>query len=148
MSKERFDFVFGMGEGCSCSRMLRERGLQYASFPFDWVGNPQLDASVVIRIVSDIVAGGFKDWFKKENLEPTTFYASSKHKSFYDRKMKMFFAHDFAQGGDFEKEYQIAREKYERRIKRFEKFLSRARKALEGPPPAAALSACGLQKIV
>ena len=38
MSRERFDFVFALGSGCACSRMLRERGLQFASFPLDWVG--------------------------------------------------------------------------------------------------------------
>ena len=67
MSRERFDFIFGMGAGCSCSRMLRERGLQYASFPLDWVGDPCLDAGADIRLVADLAAGGFREWFEKES---------------------------------------------------------------------------------
>ena len=130
MSRERFDFIFGMGAGCSCSRMLRERGLQYASFPLDWVGDPCLDAGEDIRLVADLASGGFREWFEKENLERNTLYDSSKHMSFYDRKVRLFFAHDFSQGGDFDSEYQIAKKKYERRIERFKEVLSGARKAL------------------
>ena len=126
----KYDFIFGMGAGCSCSRMLRERGLQYASFPLDWVGDPCLDAAVGIRLVADLVAGGFGNWFEKENLERNALYDSSKHMSFYDRKVKLFFAHDFGRGGDFESEYKTAKEKYERRIERFGTLLSRAKKAL------------------
>lgn len=130
MSRERFDFVFGMGAGCSCSRMLRERGLQYASFPLDWVGDPCLNAAVDIRLVADLAAGGFRKWFEKENLERSALYDSSKHMSFYDREVKLFFAHDFGHGCDFEREYKVAKKKYERRIERFMALLSRAKKAL------------------
>ena len=69
MKKERFDLVFALGAGCSCSMMLREKGLQLASFPLDWVGTLDLGASADIRSKADIVAGGFRDWFRLANLE-------------------------------------------------------------------------------
>ena len=130
VAKQRFDFIFGLGAGCSCSRMLRERGLQFASFPLDWVGDPCLDAGEDLRWTANLAASGFKNWFEKENLERDTQYDSPKHISFYDRNVKLYFAHDFEQGGDFDKEYPLAKAKYDRRIERFDLLLSKARKAL------------------
>jgi len=130
MSRESFDFVFGIGAACSCSRMLRERGLQYASFPLDWVGDPRMDAGEDLRLTSDLAAGGFKNWFEEENLERAPLYDSERYTSYFDRGSRLFFAHDFAPGGDMHGEYPKVREKYARRIARFAKVLSSARKAL------------------
>ena len=130
MSRERFDFVFGIGAACSCSRMLRERGLQYASFPLDWVGNPRIDAGEVLRHVSNLAAGGFPNWFEEENLERAPQYDSERYTAYFDRGSRLFFAHDFTPGGDMHREYPKAREKYARRIDRFAKVLSSARKVL------------------
>ena len=128
--KERFDFIFGLGAGCSCSRILRERGLQFASFPLDWVGDPCMDASEDFRLTADIASGGFKEWFELENLERAPSYDSPRHIGFYDRKVRLYFAHDFELGCDFKKEYPTAEEKYRRRIERFNSVLSGANKAL------------------
>ena len=32
-----YDFIFGLGNACSCTQTLREADLQVLSFPFDWV---------------------------------------------------------------------------------------------------------------
>ena len=36
-SKQHYDFVFSLGQACSCSSSLRAAKLQYASYPFDWL---------------------------------------------------------------------------------------------------------------
>ena len=130
MKKERFDLVFGLGAGCSCSMMLRERGLQLASFPLDWVGTLDLGASADIRSKADIVAGGFKNWFMLENLERAPQFDSPKFLGYFDRGTGLYFTHDFDVGSDLRRDYPAASGKYARRIARFAKLLGGARRAL------------------
>ena len=130
MKKERFDFVFALGAGCSCSMMLREKDLQMLSFPLDWVGTPSLGASRDIRTRVDIIVGGFKNWFLKENLERSPEYDSPKFLGYLDRGTGFYFTHDIAVGSDLESGYPAASAKYARRIERFLKILSGARRVL------------------
>ena len=37
-----YDFIFGLGAGCSVSQSLRDAGLQFASYPLDWIAAPGL----------------------------------------------------------------------------------------------------------
>ena len=37
-----YDFVFSLGQACTCSMTLRHAGLQFASFPLDWVSGGSL----------------------------------------------------------------------------------------------------------
>ena len=37
-----YDFIFSLGASCAVSMSLRDAGLQFASFPFDWIGSPGL----------------------------------------------------------------------------------------------------------
>lgn len=128
--KERFDFVFPLGAGCSCSMMLREKGLQLASFPLDWVGTPDFGAAGDIRVKAELVANGFRGWFLEENLERAPKYDSPKFVSYLDRGTGLYFTHDFGHGADIHREYPDASAKYARRIERFHKLLSDARSVL------------------
>ena len=130
MSRERFDFVFALGAGCSCSMMLREKGLQLASFPLDWVGTPHFGAAGDIRAKTDIIVGGFKNWFMRKNLERAPEYDTPKHLGYLDRGTGLYFTHDVAVGSDMDHDYQAASEKYARRIDRFLKLLSKSRRVL------------------
>ena len=130
MKKERFDLVFALGAGCSCSMMLREKGLQLASFPLDWVGTLDLGASADIRSKADIVAEGFRDWFRLENLERAPQFDSPKFLGYLDRGTGLYFTHDFEVGVDLSRDYPAASEKYARRIARLEKLLGGARRVL------------------
>lgn len=130
MKKERFDLVFALGAGCSCSMMLREKGLQMASFPLDWAGTTHFGASGDIRAKTDIIIDGFGNWFRKENLVRAVEYDSPKFLGYFDRGTKLYFTHDFAVGTDLEREYSSACAKYERRISRFLGLLSGARRVL------------------
>ena len=130
MKKKRFDLVFALGAGCSCSMMLREKGLQLASFPLDWVGTLDLGASADIRSKADIVAGGFRDWFRLENLERAPQFDSPKFSGYFDRGTGLYFTHDFEVGADLRRDHPAASEKYARRIARLEKLLRGARRVL------------------
>ena len=33
----KYDLILPIGEACSCSQSLRTAGLQFASFPWDWI---------------------------------------------------------------------------------------------------------------
>ena len=128
--KEQFDFVFSLGAGCSCSMMLREKGLQLASFPLDWVGTPDFGAAGDIRVKAELVANNFGGWFLEENLERAPQYDSPKFVSYLDRGTGLYFTHDFAHGADIHREHPAAIAKYARRIERFRKLLSGARRVL------------------
>ena len=130
MRKERFDLVFPLGAGCSCSIMLREKGLQLASFPLDWVGNVDLSASSGIRATTDILVGGFRNWFARENVERAPAYDSPNFLGYFDRGTRLYFTHDIAVGSDLERGYPSASAKYARRIDRFLKLLAGARRVL------------------
>ena len=130
MSRERFDLVFSLGAGCSCSMMLREKELQFASFPLDWAGTPEFGAGGDIRAKTDIVVGGFVNWFKKENLERAPVYDSEKYTSYLDRGTRLYFTHDVPVGSDLEREYPALSEKFARRIDRFLRLLSGANRVL------------------
>ena len=55
MSVKKYDFVFSIGEACSCTQVLRQQGLQNASYPFDWL----FGSTLVKRC--EILANEFKD---------------------------------------------------------------------------------------
>ncbi len=130
MGKERFDFVFSLGAGCSCSMMLREKGLQLASFPLDWVGTPDFGAAGDIRVKAELAANGFRGWFREENLERAPQYDSPKYLSYLDRGTGLYFTHDFAPGADINQEYPLTSAKYARRIERFQKLLAGSHRVL------------------
>ena len=43
---KEYDFIFSLGANCAVSMALRDVGLQFASYPFDWIGSPGLMAEV------------------------------------------------------------------------------------------------------
>ncbi len=130
MKRERFDFAFPLGAGCSCSMMLREKGLQFASFPLDWVGTLDFGAAHDMREKTNLVANGFAGWLREENLERAPKYDSPKFLGYFDRGTGLYFTHDFAPGSDIRREYPSVSAKYARRIERFKKLLSGARRVL------------------
>ena len=58
-----YDLIFSIGEACSCSQCLREAGLQFASFPWDWIAFPDLPGR------AELMGNGYRDWLEREDLE-------------------------------------------------------------------------------
>ena len=122
---KEYDLAFGMGFSCAVSQALREAGLQYASFPLDWIGSPGLAESAAM------VAGGFKDWFRREDLALHAVRRAPLYAHVYRNVRTGFgFPHDFPSFRGFDELYAEAAEKYARRIPRFLKALAGAKRAL------------------
>jgi len=130
MRKERFDFAFALGSGCYCSRMLREKKLQFASFPLDWVGAPTRVDGNGLRLAADIVAGDFADWFLATNLKRAPESDNDKYDGYVDCATGLHFTHDFLKGADWQATYAAEKAKYDRRIARFLKCIGRAKSVL------------------
>ncbi len=104
---------------------LRKSGLQFSSYPLDWIGSPGIVAS------ARMIASDFVDWFKKEDLQLVAVRGGSFQNNIYqNRKNRFGFPHDFPRFFRFEEQYPVTAEKYERRIRRFMSDLGAAKTAL------------------
>ena len=122
---KQYDLAFGMGFSCAVSQSLRESGLQYASFPLDWIGSPGLAESVAM------IVGGFADWFNREDLVLHAVRRAPLYAHVYrNAKTGFGFPHDFPSFRPFDELYAEANAKYARRIPRFLETLARSRKVL------------------
>ena len=124
MNRERYDLVFGVGQACSCSWALREAGLQFASYPFDWVANVDLVGRA--RIVAD----DFRDWLVEDRMELEKGTPSYNCDIYHNRVTGMGFNHDFPKGVPFKESFPAVREKYRRRIDRLFADIRRSKRVL------------------
>ena len=114
MKRKKYNFIFSIGEACSCTQALRQQGLQNASYPFDWL----YGSTFVERC--KILADEFKYFIRKEDLEFAYSYdVSGLTSDAYHNKLNgIIFNHDFSNSLEFEEAYPLVKEKYDRRIKR------------------------------
>lgn len=127
MMKKKYDLVFGIGAACSCSQMLRKTGLQFSSYPFDWLYGTDFSGRV------DILTNDFKDFVNKEDL--TFINATNGDKDnpcdvYNNVKNGITFNHDFPQGVPLEQSYPAVKAKYDRRIDRLLKRIERSENTL------------------
>ena len=57
LSMKEYDLAFSLGSSCGVSQALRAAGLQFASYPLDWLGSRD------VRRVAKVVAGNFEKLF-------------------------------------------------------------------------------------
>lgn len=109
----KYDFIFSIGEACSCTSILRINDLQFQSYPLDWLygGN--------IKTRTDCICNDFKDFInvedlvkigERENPCPCDIYLNAKN--------QIVFNHDFELHKNLADIYPAVKEKYDRRIKR------------------------------
>lgn len=127
MMKKKYDLVFGIGAACLCSQMLRKTGLQFSSYPFDWLYGTDFSGRV------DILTNDFKDFVNKEDL--TFINATNGDKDnpcdvYNNVKNGITFNHDFPQGVPLEQSYPAVKAKYDRRIDRLLKRIERSENTL------------------
>ena len=122
---KRFDMAFSMGFSCGGTMALRRAGMQFASYPLDWIGSPGIVAS------ARMIASDFAGWFEKEDLQLVAVRGGSFQNNVYqNRKTRFGFPHDFPRFFRFDEKYPETAEKYRRRIARFMKDLGAAKASL------------------
>ncbi len=115
--KKSFDLVFSLGYDCNASLALRKAGLQFRSYPFDWLTNAPLSSRAAL------LAGGFDGFLESpsslEDLGAATFDRfGEKHRVVRDRATALEFRHDFPLGTDVVSGLEPISEKYRRRSER------------------------------
>ena len=93
----RYDLAFSLGYDCNASLALRRAGLQFYSYPFDWLTR----APLVAR--TDLLARRFEGWLASpdglDDLGPVPFERfATRHRVVVDRATGLEFRHDFPLG--------------------------------------------------
>lgn len=124
--KKTYDLAFGLGYSCGASQALRDAGLQFASFPLDWVGSPGIVRS------AEIVAADFAHWLDREALELVDVRHGSGFNTriYRNRLTGIGFSHEFGDFQTFDESYPKVVEMYERRISRLRSLLEKSRRVL------------------
>lgn len=124
--KKKYDFIFGIGEACSCSSSLRNANLQIQSLPFDWIGG----SDFVKR--ADIISNDFHNFLKKENLEYQGNNGIPSHLCdiYKNNENNLIFNHDFLSGKNFDEECVTVQNKYKRRAERLSNNIKNSKTVL------------------
>ena len=122
---DEYDFIFGIGAACSCSETLRKCGLQFQSYPLDWLYGGKLKTRI------DLIVNNFQDFINKEDLMKTGEREHPLPCDIYaNKKNKIIFNHDFALHQNLDDTYPAVKEKYDRRIKRLYDNIRKSNKIL------------------
>ena len=121
---KQYDCVFSLGEACFIAIHLRENGLRMFSGPFDWMYGSNF------KTRCDILASKFENYFNKEDLEFKEYRETNKMVTYRNKRTDIHYNHDFHSDLPFDYEYNIVKEKYDRRINRLLKIISTAKNVL------------------
>lgn len=126
-NKNKYDFIFSLGEACSCSEALRKNDLQVVTNPFDWITGTTLEENV------DILLNDFNNFMNFEDLEFAN--CTNENKSdlcdvYKNKRNKIVFNHEIPAGVKLEDCFEKVKEKYNRRIKRLYEKIEKAQKVL------------------
>lgn len=128
MKKNEYDCIFSIGRDCCCASYLLWHGLRKYSGPFDWITNAQWEDC------AKLICNDLNDFINPEDLEPLSKRADmfNDDKCDYYRNKRTHYAyfHDFPAGVPVEKSYEAVKEKYLRRIERFNLFLKYSERPL------------------
>ena len=123
---KEYDLAFSLGFSCGTSQALRAAGLQFASYPLDWIGSPGILTSA--RLVADDFAG----WLEAEDLE----LVDVRHgvgfctRCYRNSRTGIGYSHEFSDFLPVEESFPKVRSTYDRRIERFISATRRCRRIL------------------
>ena len=123
--KDNYDFAFSIGGACACSQTLRRAGMQFASFPLDWVGKYPS-----VTFVAELISKDFAGLLVREKMIDCGPNPDNDMEIYRNGETGIYFLHDFRKGGNFELDYPIIEEKYRRRAERFAAFMKRSGRVL------------------
>lgn len=112
---KEYDFAFSLGSSCGVSQALRAAGLQFASYPLDWLGSRN------VVEVAKVVAGNFDKWFEKEDFQLVDVWHSSgfNTRAYLNVRTGFGFSHEFPDFIPFGESFPGIRDTYCRRVQRF-----------------------------
>ena len=123
---KEYDLAFSLGSSCGVSQALRAAGLQFASYPLDWLGSRD------VRRVAKVVAGNFEKWFEKEDFQLVDVWhgAGFGTRAYLNTRTDLGFSHEFRDFVPFDESFPKLHETYERRVERFLKCADSVRRML------------------
>jgi len=123
---KEYDFIFSLGFACGASQSLRAAGLQFASYPLDWIGTPGLSASV------DVVLSDFAHWLDVDALRliDVCHGPGFGTRCYLNEKTRIGFCHEFPDTKPFSEGYPGVKATYDRRIARFFDRMKESRRIL------------------
>ena len=126
LSMKEYDLAFSLGSSCGVSQALRAAGLQFASYPLDWLGSRD------VRRVAKVVAGNFEKWFEKEDFQLVDVWhgAGFGTRAYLNTRTALGFSHEFRDFVPFDESFPKIHETYERRVERFLKCADSVRRML------------------
>ena len=119
----KYDLIVPLGNFCLPSHWLRESGLQFVSYPFDWVGTD--DVAVFVKYLEN----HFQGFFPKDYLESNNTIVGT-HVGYVDKKNKVLFFHCIDKDIPFDEAYTKANAMFGRRIERLYQNIAQAKKIL------------------
>lgn len=115
-----YDAIINLGGDCQPSYQMYQNGLRKYALPFDSLITP---CDSLLKIIEE----QFDDFLNKENLE---LIIQGNQKFIIDKKYNIRLIHDFKLEEDYLNDYEIIKEKYERRINRFMELMENSRSIL------------------
>ncbi|ARF08743.1 putative papain-like cysteine peptidase [Catovirus CTV1] len=111
--------------GCNCSvkEQLSRNGINDQTLPFDWIKIKDFDQ--VIRMISNNFSNFMDNLIFMKNDDEKKFFVEkdkTKKSQIYGNNIATFY-HDFCCEEDYNTQYEINKEKYQRRIERFYNIL-------------------------
>lgn len=128
-----YDLAIPLGEACSATQVLRAAGLQYLSFPYDWIGASETETE---RAKHDLVtratrlASRFDGWFKPEDFTFVASTPANKKDVYINKPLGLIFNHDFPMGVAFETAFPKVNDRFHRRINRLLELADHAKRIL------------------
>ena len=140
---KKYDLVFSVGGTCACSLALRAAGLQHLSMLWDSIefDLPSGGADLPFRLA--IMESGFSDWMKEEDLDFMKDDTATGKAQYRNRRYNSVLPLDFPIGVPLNKSYPMVKDKYDRRVARFNSIVKEAKTCIlsvymdtPGTPPA------------
>lgn len=126
--KQTYTVAIGLGFDCKCSQSLRRAGLQFRSYPFDWVTGASLESRIRL-LTTEFAAWPGPESLRDLGTEATDRFAEA-HRVVRDPQTGLEFRHDFPTELSVADGYPAVREKYDRRKARMLREIQEAETVL------------------
>lgn len=126
----KYDLVCSMGHFCGTATYLKRHHLRRASGPLDWIGGAPSGLTGLAKLICEDFKG-FLEFASLTKLEHEIGeHADMRNENCRDEKTGILLFHDFAYGVPLSETFPEVRRTYDRRIARFYRMISEARKTL------------------